>query len=97
MISNKTIAFSTHLWHTLWAMTRSAIEHILPATQILISILLVVAIIFQPSTAGVGGTLGGSDNMQNFHTKRGFEKFLFIATIVLGVLFAGLCVLAIVI
>jgi protein translocase SecG subunit len=68
-----------------------------PVTQIAIAVLLVVAVLFQPSTAGMGGSLGGSDAMQNFHTKRGFEKFLFIATIVLGVLFAALSVVAIVI
>ena len=50
----------------------------------------------QPSTAGVGGALGGAEGMQTFHTKRGFEKFLFVATIVLGVLFATLGVLAVV-
>ena len=69
---------------------------ILPVAQIAVAILIVVAVLFQPSTAGMGGTFGGSDAMQNFHTKRGFEKFLFIATIVLGVVFAALCVLAIV-
>ncbi|MBP7805146.1 MAG: preprotein translocase subunit SecG [Candidatus Pacebacteria bacterium] len=77
-------------------MLRSLVSTYLPAAQILVSALLVAAILFQPSTAGVGGALGGADGAQNFHTKRGFEKFLFIATIVLGVLFAALCVLAIV-
>ena len=69
---------------------------ILPAAQILVAGLLITAILFQPSTAGVGGSFGGGDSMQNFHTKRGFEKFLFLSTIVLSVLFATLCVLAIV-
>ncbi len=69
---------------------------ILPAAQILVAGLLITAILFQPSTAGVGGALGGADGMQNFHTKRGFEKFLFLTTIVLTVVFAALCVLAIV-
>lgn len=78
-------------------MLRSLISTYVPAAQILVAALLVAAILFQPSTAGVGGSLGGSDGVQNFHTKRGFEKFLFVATIVLGVLFAALCVLAIVI
>lgn len=68
---------------------------ILPAAQILVAGLLITAVLFQPSTAGVGGSFGGGDS-QKFHTKRGFEKFLFLATIVLTVIFAGLCVLAIV-
>ena len=68
---------------------------ILPVLQIAVAVLIVVAVLMQPSTAGMGGSFGGSDATQNFHTKRGFEKFLFIATIVLGVVFAALCVLAI--
>jgi protein translocase SecG subunit len=76
-------------------MLRSLIPAI-PVAQIVLAVVLITVILFQPSTAGVGGALGGSDGTQNFHTKRGFEKFLFIATIVLGVLFAALCVLAIV-
>lgn len=72
------------------------LRSLIPAAQILVSALLVAVVLFQPSTAGVGGSLGGSDSAQTFHTKRGFEKFLFIATIVLGVVFAVLCVLAIV-
>jgi protein translocase SecG subunit len=72
------------------------LQTILPAAQILVAGLLITAILFQPSTAGVGGAISGGDNAHNFHTKRGFEKFLFLATIVLTVLFATLCVLAIV-
>lgn len=77
-------------------MLRSLLPSILPAAQILVGALLIAAVLFQPSTAGIGGTFGGSDGMQNFRTKRGFEKFLFIATIILGVLFATLCVLAVI-
>ena len=76
-------------------MLRS-LQGILPFAQIVTAILLIVAVLFQPSTAGMG-SFGGSDATQNFHTKRGFEKFLFIITIVLGVVFAALCVFAIVI
>ena len=77
-------------------MLRALLPTYLPAAQILVAGLLIAAVLFQPSTAGVGGSLGGSDGMQNFHTKRGFEKFLFIATIVLGIIFVALCVLAII-
>ncbi len=77
-------------------MLRSLLPSILPAAQILVAGLLVTAILFQPSTAGIGGTFGGADAAQTFRTKRGFEKFLFIATIVLGIVFAALCVLAII-
>jgi preprotein translocase subunit SecG len=67
----------------------SAISSILPYVQIAISALLIIAILLQQSGAANGGALGGSDNMSSvFHTRRGFEKLLFVSTIVLGVLFA---------
>lgn len=67
----------------------STISSILPYVQIAISALLIVVILLQQSGALNGGALGGSDNAGSvFHTRRGFEKLLFISTIVLGVLFA---------
>ena len=41
----------------------------------------------QQSGAGVGGAFGGADG-GGFYTRRGFEKFLFQATIVLATFFA---------
>jgi protein translocase SecG subunit len=61
----------------------------LPYIQIILSIFLVVSVLLQRSEAGVGGSFGGSDNWNSgFHTRRGFEKFLFNFTIVLAILFA---------
>lgn len=69
---------------------------VLPTAQIVISVFIVAAVLLQPSSAGIGGALsGGQDGGSAFHTKRGFEKFLFLATIVLSILFAALGVLAI--
>ncbi|MDP3725567.1 MAG: preprotein translocase subunit SecG [bacterium] len=59
----------------------------LPWIQIILSILLVGAILMQQSGAGVGGAFGGADG-GGFYTRRGFEKFLFQATIVIAILFA---------
>ncbi len=68
----------------------STISSVMPYIQIAISALLILAILLQHSGAQNGGALGGSDNGGSvFHTRRGPEKFLFIATIVLGVLFAA--------
>lgn len=62
---------------------------ILPVIQIIISVALVVAILFQTQAAGLGGAFGGSDSVDaGYHTRRGLEKILFNATIVLGVVFA---------
>ncbi len=67
----------------------STISTVMPYIQVAISALLIIAILLQHTGAQNGGALGGSDTTGSvFHTRRGLEKLLFIATIVLGVLFA---------
>ena len=62
---------------------------LLPYVQVVLSVLLVSAVLLQRTGAQVGGAFGGSDNMSSaFHTRRGMEKTLFGATIVLAILFA---------
>ena len=58
---------------------------LLAAIQILISILLVTCILLQQRGTGIGSAFGGGSDV--FRTKRGIEKGLFVATIVLSVLF----------
>lgn len=53
--------------------------------QIVISILLIAAILLQQKGVGLGAAFGGSSNV--YSTKRGVDKILFRATIVLAVLF----------
>lgn len=61
---------------------------ILPYIQIGLSVILVAAILLQKSDASLGGAFGGGDNFSSgFHLRRGPEKFLFIATIVIGIIF----------
>jgi protein translocase SecG subunit len=62
---------------------------ILPYVQIILSIILIAAILIQRSGANVGGVLGGGDNDGLYTTRRGFDKFIFIFTIVVGILFAA--------
>lgn len=64
------------------------ISNMLPWIQIVLSVILVTAIILQQSGAGLGGAFGGSDGGTMYHTRRGFEKFLFYLTIVVVILFA---------
>lgn len=69
---------------------------ILPYIQIILAILLVIAILLQRSEAGMGSSFGGSDNFNSaFHTRRGFERVLFVGTIVIAILFAISLILAI--
>ncbi|MFA4955142.1 MAG: preprotein translocase subunit SecG [Patescibacteria group bacterium] len=58
---------------------------IISLIQIVISILLVTAILLQQRGTGLGAAFGGSSDV--FRTKRGIEKSLFYATVVLAVLF----------
>lgn len=65
-------------------------ETILPIIQIIISILLIVTILLQRTGTGIEGALGGGESNTGMgHTRRGSEKFIFQATIVLAVLFAA--------
>lgn len=52
--------------------------------QLIISCALVGAILVQSGSGGLGPTFGGSSS---YHTKRGVEKGLLYATIVLACLF----------
>lgn len=67
----------------------AAMKSLLPYIQLILSVLLVAAVLLQRTGAQVGGAFGGSDNFSSaFHTRRGFEKGLFVITIIIGVLFA---------
>ncbi len=65
------------------------IQAILPYIQIVLAVILVAAILLQRTGAQIGGAFGGSDNFSSaYHTRRGFERTLFIITIVIAILFA---------
>jgi len=53
--------------------------------QFIFGVLLVLAILMQNRGAGLGGVFGGSGGV--YLSKRGLEKKLFIATIVISILF----------
>ncbi len=53
--------------------------------QIIVSLALILVITLQVKGGGLGGIFGQADTV--FRTKRGFEKRLFQATIVLVVIF----------
>jgi protein translocase SecG subunit len=56
--------------------------------EIIVSVLLIVSIVFQQRGSSMGSAFGGGS--QFYATRRGFEKRLFWATIVLAGLFLGL-------
>jgi preprotein translocase subunit SecG len=62
-------------------------DRIFEIIQIISAILLVLAILLQNRGTGLGAAFGGEGNV--YRTKRGLEKKLFYATIVLAVIFFG--------
>jgi protein translocase SecG subunit len=74
----------------------STIVRLLPWIEIGVAALLIVAIIMQQSSASLGSAFGEAHAGAGFHTKRGAEKFLFILTIILAVLFAATGVVSLV-
>ncbi len=64
------------------------LQQMLPFVQIGLSILLIGAILLQRTGASLGGAFGADNFGSGFHTRRGLERTLFRATIVLGILFA---------
>ena len=55
--------------------------------QIVVSSLLIGAVLLQAKGSGFGAALGGMSGGSTFRTKRGLEKTLFQATILLTIIF----------
>ena len=68
-------------------------DKILNIIQITVSILLIIAILLQNKGAGLSDTFGGGGGGgETYHSKRGFEKFLSKATVVLAIAFLVIAV-----
>lgn len=65
------------------------LEKIIPVVQITSSVLLIIVILLQNREGGASGVLGGEGVGGSFYTKRGLEKGLLYATVVLAVIFVG--------
>jgi preprotein translocase subunit SecG len=61
---------------------------VLKIAQAVISLLLIIIILIQNRGGGLGGVFGGSGNV--YMTKRGLDKKLYVATIVLVVAWLGI-------
>jgi protein translocase SecG subunit len=68
------------------------IQAVLPYAEIILSLLLIVGIVLQQRGAGLGGAFGGDNFASTFYKRRGAEKFLFTASIVIAVLFVATAV-----
>jgi len=65
-------------------------EQIINIVQIVLAVILIVIILLQNKGSSLGGAFGGSGGEGNvYRTKRGFEKTLFISSIIISILFFG--------
>lgn len=69
------------------------LTQIINYSQIVLSFLLVAGILLQQKGSGLGSAFGGSN--VEYSTKRGAEKFIFRATLVLAVLFIAISIIRI--
>jgi len=60
--------------------------NILLVLHSLIAVLLIITVLLQRSSGGLGSAFGGGSS---YHTKRGLEKSVFYSTIVLAGLFTA--------
>ena len=58
--------------------------------QIIISVLLIGVILLQTRGSGLSSIFGGESTF--YHTRRGIEKFVFWATVVLAILFVAVSI-----
>ncbi|PIR44880.1 MAG: preprotein translocase subunit SecG [Candidatus Vogelbacteria bacterium CG10_big_fil_rev_8_21_14_0_10_51_16] len=66
-----------------------------PYIQIGLAVILVVLVLLQQNESSLGSAFGGSGE-SSFRTKRGAEKTLFLATIVVSILFVAIAVISLV-
>lgn len=61
---------------------------ILMITEIIVSVFLIISVLLQNRAEGLGKMFGGGGEV--FRTRRGLEKFLYYATIILAIFWAFL-------
>lgn len=62
----------------------------LSIAQLALSIVLIVLILLQERSSGLSGAFGGGSEGGAYQTRRGFERIIFMATIIIAVAFAVL-------
>ena len=75
----------------------NTVAQILPVLQLILALLLTMLILLQRSGDGIEGAFGGGSSNVTYFARRGGERFLFLATIVIAILFAVSAIAAILI
>jgi protein translocase SecG subunit len=68
---------------------------ILTISEVVVAILLIISILLQNRGSGLSAAFGG--DFGGYYTKRGMEKFLFYASIVLSAIFLILAIATVVV
>jgi preprotein translocase subunit SecG len=74
----------------------SAVVTFLYLAQIVLAIAIIAIVMLQAKDAGLSNMFGGGD-MGVSHTRRGVEKTMFQATIVMGILFLVLALVTVIV
>jgi protein translocase SecG subunit len=69
------------------------LKTIIPYVQIVLSVLLMAGILLQQRGTGLSSTFGGSG--MEYSTKRGAEKVIFYATVVIAALFIAASIISV--
>ena len=77
----------------LFLLQMELLKATLPYAELVLSILLILGIVLQQRGASLGGAFGGDNFASTFYKRRGAEKFLFNATIIVAILFVVSAVL----
>lgn len=75
----------------------NAISSVLPYIQMVLAVILTAAVLLQRNSTTLGGAFGGDNFSSAYHTRRGFERTLFIATIIIAILFTLSAIAALII
>ena len=70
------------------------LNQIVLIVNMVVMVFFIIVVAMQNKSSGLSNVFGGSGNVAQ--TRRGADKWLFYATIVLGVLFAGLSIASLV-
>lgn len=68
------------------------LSNILKYIVAIVSAVLIVFILLQNRSGGLGTVFGGSAGGEFYRSKRGIEAFLYNGTIILGIIFAVLAI-----
>ena len=60
--------------------------------QIILAVIIIGLILLQERSSGMSGLFGGGGDDGYYQTRRGMEKFIFIATIAAAIIFVALAV-----